>query len=864
MYADGVAFQHLRLLTINGGNGNDMLVGSPFVDRIDGGAGNDELTGGAGIDTFADSSGSDTLVEARNVSFTLSNTQFAVTGTSEVEQFGGIFESARLYGYKLNGDGVPPQTRSGINTFDLSGWTGNATLFGGEGDDVYRVSANVARGVSSNITINDTGSTAGQRDHLTITTSNEDETIFFLPDQVTVYAYNAARGEARPANPSFTFLFGAAGALNIEQLTVNGGGGSDTLIADERINQWNITGQNAGTLLSTGIGISLGFENVENLLGNSKSDTFHFATAGSISGWLDGKGLVTGDALADWDRLDYADYNSAVTVNRQLTKATAIGQTYRNIERLIGGSQSDTLIGEDLPNAWHVTGKNAGTIEAAGGTPILSFEGVENLTGGLQRDVFYIDPLRGVDGVIDGQGDATDLLDYSDQRQTFSTATGWTTPVIVHLGNETVDGRPNTSSTGGVKNVEDVSGGSAADQIFGNASANRLLGGAGNDKISGGPGADSIDGQTGNDVLNGDDGNDFIIGSFGDDTLDGGLGQDVLFGGFAVGAATDYDRSQPLNFELPLDWIITESTYSSSEGSNFGRLPTLADPLNSASRYNPQLITPVIVAGLSIDGAVNDGADILVGGPENDILFGGSDSDKLYGDAVAELDANGAIIVVATELATDGKDYIDAGAGADLTVLGGGGDDVIRGGDNDDNLDGGSGIDQLYGDGGDDSLFGGAGHANGRQAGQRLFGGPGRDSLYAFAPTIDFDTETPLAGDQLFGGDDGDFLRGNIRRELIVGGAGNEFIAGDILRGPDLLPNTQADTTGADDRIFGDSGEDQLFGGGGNDFRLGWCRHGHDRWPGWLRHHVWRQRHRLVRNANQAGQRQSRTRRIAC
>ena len=58
-----------------------------------------ELTGGAGIDTFADFEGVDTLVEARNVDFTLSNTQFVVTGNGEVDQLVGIFESARLYGY---------------------------------------------------------------------------------------------------------------------------------------------------------------------------------------------------------------------------------------------------------------------------------------------------------------------------------------------------------------------------------------------------------------------------------------------------------------------------------------------------------------------------------------------------------------------------------------------------------------------------------------------------------------------------------------------------------------------------------------------------------------------------------------------
>lgn len=479
------------------------------------------------------------------------------------------------------------------------------------------------------------------------------------------------------------------------------------------------------------------------------------------------------------------------------------------------------MIGDDLNNDWHVTGRNAGTVQVDAGPndvarPKLTFRDVENLTGGVRRDWFVFDPLQGIDGRIDGSGDASDTLDYSDRRDKFATATGWTSSVSVYLGDNAPAIGLSTGIAGGIVRVENVTGGTGNDLIVGNTSENTLLGGAGNDTISGGLGNDILDGQAGNDTLNGDGDNDFLVGGLGNDTLNGGVGQDVLFGGFAVGTPADYDRSQPLNFELPLDWVVTESAYSSSEGINFGKLPTLADPINSASRYKPQWITPSIVVGQSIDGTNNDGEDILIGGPNNDILFGGSDSDKLYGDG-NQFDAQGRLI----ESTTDGADYIDAGAGSDLTVLGGGGDDVIRGGANDDNLDGGTGIDQLYGDDGDDSLIGGAGLANGRQAGQRLFGGSGRDSLYAFAPTDVFATETPLAGDQLFGGNDGDFLRGNIRREIIAGGAGNEFIAGDILRGPNLLPNTQADVMGADDILFGDSGEDQLFGGGGNDFIWG-------------------------------------------
>lgn len=185
--------------------------------------------------------------------------------------------------------------------------------------------------------------------------------------------------------------------------------------------------------------------------------------------------------------------------------------------------------------------------------------------------------------MIDGGDDATDLLDYSS----------WFSPVQANLG-DTMPATDPTTGTGGVQNVEQVIGGLAADTIVGNSRANRLYGGAGNDVISGGDGNDFIDGQTGNDTLNGEGGEDFIVGGDGNDLLDGGLGRDVLFGGSAVGSELDYDRNTLANFELPLDWAVTEDAYSSSTGANFGRLPTLDDPIGAQRDTNRRGSRPLL------------------------------------------------------------------------------------------------------------------------------------------------------------------------------------------------------------------------------------------------------------------------------
>ncbi|MCP5307613.1 MAG: hypothetical protein H6953_19580, partial [Chromatiaceae bacterium] len=277
-------------------------------------------------------------------------------------------------------------------------------------------------------------------------------------------------------------------------------------------------------------------------------------------------------------------------------------------------------------------------------------------------------------------------------------------------------------------------------------------------------------------------GNDWLFGGFGDDDIYGGAGSDVIWGGFATAEVTqaDFDLNVAPNFTLPPTFELIEAQFPTG--------------------YAPPMITPAVLNGQNVEGRLGDGRDKLVGGDDTDFLFGGDEADELQGNA--------------------GNDYLDAGAGDDVDVHGGAGDDVVRGGSGRDSLHGDTGIDQLYGDGDDDNLFGDAGvdgPGGHSLAGQRLYGGAGRDSLFAYAPTSDTAAEKDLTGDQLFGGSGGDYLFGNLRQELLVGESGNDFIGGDLLRGPAYADNLIADIEGADDELRGGSGEDQLLGGGGND-----------------------------------------------
>ena len=156
-------------------------------------------------------------------------------------------------------------------------------------------------------------------------------------------------------------------------------------------------------------------------------------------------------------------------------------------------------------------------------------------------------------------------------------------------------------------------------------------------------------------------------------------------------------------------------------------------------------------------------------------------------------------------------------AASDISVTGGAGDDIVRGGSNDDAVRGGAGIDQVYGDDGSDNLFGDSGNASNSQLGQRLYGGNDIDYLFAFAATTNPATELNLIGDQLFGESGGDWLYGNLRKDILIGGNGNDNLFGDWLAGPAYALNTQASITGSDDLLMGGSGESAAAA---EDFRI--------------------------------------------
>ena len=187
---------------------------------------------------------------------------------------------------------------------------------------------------------------------------------------------------------------------------INGGLGSDTLLASDVPTLFNVTANDAGT--ATGIGGQ--FTSVENLQGAASNDTFVLA-GGQLSGAIDG-GLGTDTLIGD----NVA--NSFVISGPNSGTATGVNGAagFVNVENLTGNAQPDSLtlaggylagsfsgegdtddvIGDNVATLFLISGPSVGSATGLGG-----FADVERLQGGAADDEFWL--INGAfSGVIDG------------------------------------------------------------------------------------------------------------------------------------------------------------------------------------------------------------------------------------------------------------------------------------------------------------------------------------------------------------------------------------------------------------------------------------------------------------------------------
>jgi|GEM_PF-3499000 len=455
--------------------------------RVVGDSGTDTLTVDYSNGTFAPTNGfdfvggggTDTIKAIDNASFTLSDSALVIAGVGTIS-LSGITQADLTGG-------------ASANTFDLSGWTGNASVTGGGGSDTL-IGANTA----NTWTIN--GTNAG----------NVNGTIQF--QGIT----NLTGGTA---SDQFTFVTG--GSLSG---TITGGGGTDTVTGANTANTWSISGANAGTINGTS------FQGIANLTGGTSNDRFTLTVGASLTGIITGGGGT--------DTLVGANTANTWTITGTNTGNVNGAIQFQGVANLTGGTGNDSFV-------FHTGGSMTGAIDGGAGTDTLDFSA---LTTTPVVQFTGPGPIDGFDGTVSGLiGGGFLNINAVNGNVITNAFTGPDVPAVwtITATGITLTEAGQTLNLGTVYRI--LNGGSAGNtfNILSTAGPLTINGGAGTNTFNIGPdltqiaGPLTINGGPGPATLNISD----VAGPSGT-----GMLTNTQFTGFGMGGGITYSGFAGLNF----------------------------------------------------------------------------------------------------------------------------------------------------------------------------------------------------------------------------------------------------------------------------------------------------------------------------
>ncbi len=558
---------------IDGGTGDDILLGGSTTDILIGGPGADIMDGGGGPFNFLGYGTS-----TKDVAFSLETglgTLGDALGDSAANVTGIIGGKGNdtLIGNAAGNDlrgGAGNDELHGRDGYDnLQGEAGNDTLYGEDSfDDLWGGAGNdkLYGGNGNDRLYGEAGA-----DLLDGGADVDTASYFASLGGLTVDLANPAKSTGDAKGDTY---------ISIE--IISGSAYDDTLIAGS--GQIDLRGSFGNDKVFGALGADklFGDDGDDRLDGGAGNDKLDGGAGNDIL--IGGAGEDVLDGGAD---IDYASYATATAfvaadINFGGLAGDATFDTFVNIEGLIGSIFADTFFGNATANVF---------FGGAGNDELFGLGGDDRLIGGAGADA------------LDG-GTDTDTASYFDS-----------TAVTVNLADT-------TKSTGDAKgdtytSIEIIEGSAFADTLIGDAGPNAFNGGLGNDKISGGGGLDTLNGDDGNDAILGEAGNDVLHGGTGLDKLDGGIGLDSLFGDAGndtLFGGDDADNLHGGNDDDKLDGGNGTDQLFGDDGKD-----TLAggagdDQLNGGT-----------------------GNDSLAGGDDNDTLLGGDGNDTLLGGAGNDL-----------------------------------------------------------------------------------------------------------------------------------------------------------------------------------------------------------------------------------
>ena len=674
-------------IRVDGGAGNDNVLGSNGADVLLGGDGNDFVDGqqgndiaflGAGDDTFQwdPGDGSDT-VEGQD-----GRDRLAFNGANVNEKLDVSPNGSRV---RLTRDVANiAMDLNDMEVLNVNALGGADTMIVGDlsGTDLVDVNADLAGSL---------GGTAGdaQADAVIVNGTNGADTVDVLG------AGTSASVVGLPAQVNVTNSEGASDALVVNALGGDDGVTATTLPAG--VIKLTLDGGTGGDRLlgSQGADVLLGREGDDFTFGDNGDDVAFMGAGDDVFQWNPGDGNDTLEGQEGSDQMLF--FGANISENIDIAANGGRVRFFRDVANV-------TM---DLDDVERID------FRALGGADNIA---VGDLTG---TDVTAITPdLRGPNGGGDGAAD-TITVNGTQGDDAFGaagdaggvTVSGLKAAVNV-LFPEQANDRLVLNGSGGADNVNASSLAASGIQLTEN-------GGLGLDTLIGSAGGDLVNGGDGNDVALLGNGDDTFVWNPGDDndTLEGQDGSDKMaFNGANVAEHIDISANggrvrffrDVANVTMDLDDVETID-FPARGGADtivaHDLSGTDVTELNTDLAATPGGAGDAQPDSVIVEGTNGDDVSVIAGDASGVAVFGLAARVNITGAEAA----NDRLTVNALA----GDDVVDASglaAGSiQLTADGGAGDDVLIGGAGDDTLLGGDGDDVLLGGPGTDTIDGGPG-----------------------------------------------------------------------------------------------------------------------------------------------------------
>jgi Ca2+-binding RTX toxin-like protein len=626
---------------LQGGLGDDKVVGTNGNDIAFGGGGSDLLVGGAGHDIL---DGDDDYDPGDITTIT------AKPGVGPGAPFDAYF--------------------SGIVIHDFSQTVGAADeIHAGSGDDY------VFAQIGDDIVWGDDGAD-------TIAGGKDNDVVFGGRgnDRIAGDTYSQLVGGMTTVPTGDDYLDGGEGNDDI-----NGDAGADTLIggAGHDVLRGNngLVGADFQSTTSADDGDDYlsGGAGTDTLAGDARDDTLY---GGDDDDHLFGDSNQTPIAFHGNDYLDGGSGNDYL-------------RGYSGNDTLLGGLGADQILGEVGDD--YIDG---GEPSASGTQPRDTVSGGDG--DDIIFNAYYQMGDAGDDHLRNGGemwgGDGDDVIADGGKMLGGNGADSLFASVMGSL----MFGDAGADLLAGAVGADQLSGGDDNDTIDGNTGNDRAWGDAGDDMVIGGSGDDQLQGGAGNDALHGDAGDDLVLGQDGDDTLAGGSGKDYLLGGagndtYVVAVTGDDDvilDDEGVNVVEFADGITVDllTFRQAVDASGNNRYVDIQSAGTSGHLTIAGGMDGAVAQYRFADGTTLSGAEIALrasadtGRPPKQVDY----PSTTPGGVVNGTPANDTILLPSMTGNISGFGGNDA-------LHGGAGDNRIYGGDGDDLLDGGGGVDFLDG-----------------------------------------------------------------------------------------------------------------------------------------------------------------------